>query len=371
MAKIKSENQRRPKVAVIHRGAWGDLYISLAALKEAELAHPGAPFVVIGSSKWLEILSPEDWPTLKEICVSENGRTGVVYDWSRSLKCWQPKSAVGMRAYFSDVGVSFNLRTESLRYAWAPLLAGVPIRHGSAPSPLGWFIYTHRAPWLGKDPLLHERDRLLQVVEAPDRIGVLRQRWIETTGLPQVKKPDQQTAERLARAPRGKYILFNPTSSRREKAWPAERFRALLVAITPKLAAHGIVARVIGAPNETVWLQEVVSAEGDQLKNTVVQPANIRELADVVAGAIMLVTNTSSMQFLANGYDVPVLTLMGRGQPEIWGPLGKNDRVIRGQIDARTTDIFASERAAYESISLDEVMAVALSMLEKKTRGEM
>lgn len=350
---------KRPLAAFIHRGAWGDLYVSLAALKDVCDAH--ASVAVVGSSKWTELLDPKSWPKVRDVWVSEDGWKAERYSVVKGS--WTSRGTFPLRSLYKTVHTSYNLRTESLRYGWTPSLAGVPRRHGSAPAPWSRLLYTHRAPWLGKDPRLHERDRLLQVVEAPDRIGENANRWAHSGGLPPLKTPDRANGERLARAKAGEYWLINPTSSRREKAWPAERFEQLIRRLHPVLEARGLTWRLIGAPGETEWLNEARPKEFPA-ETYVVQPAKIADLCDVLAGARALVTNTSSMQFLAPGYGVRTLTLVGRGDPVIWGPLGPRDEFILGEVD-RSLDakIFEQERKAYESIPLESVIETCLEFL--------
>lgn len=357
----------RDSVIFIHRGAWGDLYVSTAALAEAAAAHPHARLYVVGSEKWLQILDPATWPTLQGIVTTENGRTGDLHERADAAggKPWMlAESQISLRRFYARALATYNIRTESLRFAWAPWLARVPRRHGSAPAPWSQFLYTHRAPWLGKDPILHERDRMLQVVEAPDRIGELARKWREGTGLPQLKAhPDRARAEGLTGAEFGRYWLLNPTSSRREKAWPSEKFRELFAHLAPRLAAEGIKVRALGAPAETEWLREIVP-DGVDPSRAIVQPPDVRSLLDVLAGARALVTNTSSVQFLSPGMGVRTLTLMGRGNPAIWGPLGPDDIVVRGEINrALDADMFAQERDAYRSITLESVLVACEAMM--------
>jgi ADP-heptose:LPS heptosyltransferase len=244
-------------------------------------------------------------------------------------------------------------------------MARVPRRHGSAPAPWSWLLYTHRAPWLGKDPLIHERDRMLQVIEAPDRIGAMAREWTKGTGLPRLRASEPTRAEKLAGASFGKYWLINPTASRREKAWPAARFRELFSRLKPRLEEQSMELRLIGAPMETEWLRECLP-EGLDPARFIVQPARILDLMDALSGAKLLVTNTSSAQFLCPGLGVRTLTLMGCADPRIWGPLGSDALIVRATSEtAAGSDLFEKERKAYESIELERVLAEC----EKVLRG--
>jgi ADP-heptose:LPS heptosyltransferase len=350
-------SELRKNVVFIHWGSWGDLYVGAAALREVVKMFPENDLYIVGPEKWTQIIDQETWPTIKGIFATDNGWRGFSYKPASDGTWIKQTFSIGLVEFCKTVKATFNLRTESLRFAWAPWLARVPMRFGSAPMPWAKLLYTHRAPWLGKDPVIHERDRMLQVIEAPDKIGRFAHEWSQTSGLPAMKKPNRANAENLARARFGKYWLINPTSSRREKAWPSEKFAELFKRLQPILRAKEIELRVMGAPWETDWLHEVISERGGNVgEKTTVQPPTIQDALDVLGGAQVLITNTSSVQFLSPGLGVQTITLMGRANPKIWGPLGPRDIVVHGEINRDLDhDIFAQEREAYRSISVERV----------------
>src|SRR5690606_35287971 len=149
-----------------------------------------------------------------------------------------------------------------------PFLAGVRYRFGTCPPMMKW-LYTHWSPWLGKDPIVHERDRHLLILEAPPT-KILKfettqknrdQLKLNQTGVPG-QKPDKylvfhpgQNIQTLAYKWRNKslpkildpkpealkeynlenkkYWVVNHTSSRWEKAWSKIKFRDWCAAILP------------------------------------------------------------------------------------------------------------------------------------------
>jgi ADP-heptose:LPS heptosyltransferase len=233
---------------------------------------------------------------------------------------------------------------------------------------------THWSPWLGKEPAIHECEWYSNVVEAPKRklwpLGFERENRAllsksgecPKSGLPSLKEPNRDTVSELTSNNRllgkvqfGQYVLVNPTASRIEKAWPAAKFRELCLALKPMLQQLGKRIVVVGAPNETEWLYLVAGRDFH-----VVQPQSLGELIDVVAGSSLLVTNTSSVQYIAAGTKTQTITLMGRALPLRWGPVGPSDRVIRGTIPANASDIFEEEQLGYESITVDSVLSEVL-----------
>lgn len=370
---MKTEKMpHRSGSVIIHRGAWGDLYVSLAALAEVIELNRGEPVYVMGSRRWLEILKPRDWPVVKQIWLSESGQTVDVYGVNDSGDNWALQSkSVSARRLFLQVRASFNLRTESLRYGWAPLIARVPERMGTAPWPWRALFYTDPSQWLGKDPLIHERDRMLQVIEGKTRRGQLVKKWQTNGGLPSLKTLSRQKSESVSQLPFGSYWLVNPTCSRREKAWLPDRFGELISALKQPLAERGLDIVLIGTKSETDWLSEV--AAHAQPSTRILQTNTIHDLVDVLYGAKLLITNTSSVQFLAPGVGLQTLTIMGCAQREIWGPLGPRDVVVqspihnwlRQQVASRAVDLFEAERQAYESIELSQVLNECLNLLNQ------
>lgn len=362
------------RVGWIRMGALGDLLVGLASLREIIDQWPDANISVIGPKLWLEILEPGFWPEVDRVVVIERKKTAAsVYQRSARFaggeeqgpeQVWQLTSPNGWtlrQEIETGYDVLFNTRVDSPREAFPAFWARVPERWGAA-SGLARFIYTHRGTHYGKDPLLHERDvPLLLQDEITDRsrLSAFSTLQLRIENSPRIEKwrkrglPCPREVSKLQSDE--KLFLVNPTSSRREKAWPSKKFYELLQTLNASPEFVGVELKVLGAPSETDWLNEVSRGEF-----AIVQPPNIGELFSTVAKACLMLTNTSSVQFIAAATETPVVTLMGRARPEIWGPLGPKDLVVRGSEPADTESLFDRERKAYESIPLEEVKAAVI-----------
>lgn len=376
--------ENKAKWSAIDRAAWvrvgalGDLLVGLASLMEMHEFFPTAKITVVGPALWTEILQPEQFPWVDAIAVIKRKETKAVIFTNRDGKWVASGETVSVREIFSKCGAVVNTNIDSARYGWEAFRAGTPIRVGSAPFGNS-FLYTHASPFFGKDPLIHERDAALLILEfaTPGALkhfrSVERNRraldhWISSSrliakwralGLPPARKSSGPAAEKLTGSRQGTYVLVNPTSSRREKAWPSEKFAEFLNETVEPLRAGDLKAIVIGSPAETDWLREVAGSEFQ-----IVQPASIGELQEIVAGAKALLTNTSSMQFIAASQGCVCLTLMGRAKPEIWGPLGPNDRKVMGlPPEDLSSDIFLQEQEGYRSIPVSTVKREFLDLL--------
>lgn len=370
MQENKNTWQGIETVAWVRTGALGDLLVGLASLVEAQKSFPNAKFSVVGPKLWCEILSPEVFPYVERILVVE--RKGVIARiFTPDGEGWETSNAeFPLHEVLKGTQAVVNTNIDSYRYGFSALRARIPTRIGSAPASMAW-LYTHTSPFFGKDPLVHERDAALMILEyadsgaskffrTTDRNRVNLAEWVgrsqlihkwRALGLPPGKNPNLDRARELTNREPGTYILVNPTSSRREKAWPSDHFYDVMLKSEVAFSAAGLEILVIGSRSETEWLKEV--ARG---RFRVIQPPTIRDLQDVLSGSRGLLTNTSSVQFIAAMTGTPAITLMGRARPEIWGPLGPNDQVVLGRPPAELNDdIFQQELEGYRSIEVDEV----------------
>lgn len=376
----------------------GDLLVATAALKELCEQFPKAQITVAGPKTWMQILWPSLWPQVSEIFVLEkNSVKGTLFfankhlqddlDFSFPHDLWKtsdkPATATSneilIQDYLQDCDLFVNLRVESLRYAWPGRRA--KYRLGTCPWPCK-FLYTHWSPWLARDPIIHERDRMLEILEAPltkifplgfsvenkqrlrfkqtgergqkaDKMSAIQKKAV-TNSL--IKKWASRSLPSLMPPPkdqRKNIILINPTASRWEKAWPKEKFRALALDLKKSLPQFEI--QIIGAPNETDWLKAVAGNDF-----TIVQPGNFWLLQKELYLSRALITNTSSMQFFANACGLPTATLMGRTFPARWGPLGARDLILCGNLpQSKVQDVFQEDFLAYDSLQVQDVLQKA------------
>lgn len=363
----------REKIIFLRVGALGDLLVSLSALESVLRKHPGQEVVIVGPALWLDILRPYTHWNIAAIYVL-TGKYGL--DEFRRKEDWY-KTGVSTSFYrlCRESAVIFNLRFESLRYSWHAIFARVPVRYGSSPR-FFRFLFTHWLGWLGMEPPIHERDWTQEIVNAPAASAGIYRSWRynrrllekKYAALPVEIRNREALPEMALRSVAqqilatyaltdGKYILINPTASRRDKAWLAENFRLLSAFLLSRLGDITVIT--IGSPGESAWLAEAAG------ETKIVQPRNLAELFEIVRGAKALITNTSSMQFIASATRTPTLTLMGWADPVRWGPLGENNLVIRG-IPSNHPNIFVRDEESYRTITVEKVQESTLTWLRAK-----
>lgn len=345
-------NLIKNNIVIYHTGALGDLLVSTAALYESLKLFPqGSEFTMAGSSLWKEILLPSQWPQIKFILHVEKKQWRCVRLWQADLNqdLWIEKKFEfkSFREFLRQFDVSIDFRTESLRFAIQSFWARIPKRIGSSRHFWARFLFTDFSLET-KTQECHERDRYLRVLP-----GVNLGNW-KDKGLPRLKKFEEIDFRQATGDTPKRVILINPTASIREKAWASPNFRQLAL----RLKQLGYPVMIIGAPHETEWLREVA---GQDFR--ILQPQRILDLINLVAGALLLITNTSSMQFVAAGTETFVLTLMGSAKPKIWGPLGKLSMLVK-----ECPDFVISEKTAYDFISVDLVFQKSIEILNDQNQ---
>lgn len=345
-------NRIKNNIVIYHTGALGDLLVSTAALSESLKIFPeGSHITIAGSPLWKEILLPSQWPQIGFILHVEKKHWKCVRFWQADLKqdLWVEKKIEfkSFREFLKQFDVSVDFRTESLRFAIQSFVAGIPKRIGASRHFWARFLFTDFS-LEAKTQEFHERDRYLRVL--PDAIF---SQW-QDKGLPKLKKFDEHYFYRVTKCQPKQIILINPTASKREKAWSSNNFRQLAL----RLKQSGYPVMIIGAPHETEWLHEVAGQDF-----MILQPQRILDLVDLVGGACLLITNTSSMQFVAAGTETFVVTLMGSAKPQVWGPLGKSSLFIK-----ECSDFVSNEEIAYDFISVDLVFQKSIEILNDQNQ---
>lgn len=379
---------RRSGVAFIRLGSLGDVLIATAALKETIRKFPGEPIYVIGSPLWKTVLSPALWPHVTGILATDKkGREERLFVPNNDT--WVlAQEQLSLPDLLRRCAAAVNLRIDSFRFLVSAWRAKVPRRHGTCPWYLK-FLVTHWAPWLNQRAAIHERDRLLCIVEAaprrlfplgfekfnrrrilhtpePDYATALQSHWPAHSlpfqwlplGLPPLAPFNPAQLRKKFALTSKKYWLINPTASLTEKAWPAESFRAFCDEYAADLKRRGIELVITGAPHESDWLMLVA---GERFR--VIQPESFNDLVTLVAGAEVLVANTSALQFVSAATQTPALTLVGRATPARWGPVGPRDLCLWGKLPPGFRGSFSEEeKISYAAISVPELVEAARRM---------
>ncbi len=277
------------------------------------------------------------------------------------------------RGFFGAINFSRKLRKGKFDIALAlhPLtrvhiilwLAGIKKRIG----------FDRKAGFLLTDRILHTK-QLGEKHEIDYNLDVLKAAGIEPKKkelFVPVKPDDKLKIRRILREngilEKDDYVVIHPAASCPSKRWPAERFAEVADAIIEKL--HKKVIIVAGAADSQFGqgVREAMDNEALDLSGDL----SVGELAALLAGAELLISNDSGPVHIAAALGVPVVAIFGRNQPGLsfrrWGPVGKNDIILHK--DAGCLNCLAHEcKNGFKclmAIETEEVVAAAGKLLGK------
>jgi len=132
--------------------------------------------------------------------------------------------------------------------------------------------------------------------------------------------PADPEALRLRRPVRPPWIrgaaVIHPGAASASRRWPAARFAE----VARTLASWGVPVVVSGNAAERPLAAQVVRAAGLGGQSLLAGRTGLAELATVVAGASLVISNDTGVAHLAVAFSTPSVTLFGPVSPALWGP---------------------------------------------------
>ncbi len=207
----------------------------------------------------------------------------------------------------------------SLRTALAAWLARIPQRVGFAD---GWrWLYTE-VRWRPRD--CHEVDRVLALADFPPTNGAVTQR-APTLGM---TAADRRAVDAFLRSNgiTGPFVALAPGSIWGTKRWPY--YEKLVGRLVDRVRVV-----LVGGPEDADLAEKIVRAvEGDGGRRRAVNACGrltLRQSAEAIRRAALLVTNDSAPLHLAQAVGTPTVAIFGPTVPAFgFGPRGPRDRVV-------------------------------------------
>lgn len=148
-------------------------------------------------------------------------------------------------------------------------------------------------------------------------------------------------------------IAIHPGSGGVEKCWPAENYGALI----DLLADSGLRPMITFGPADDPVRRRLLPwiETRDVL---VIEDRSLVEVAALYARCRAMIGNDSGMTHLAAAAGTPVIALFGPTDPAVWGPRGKDVRILWG------TDVFEGDadglywKGPFRPRSLDDIEAM-------------
>jgi lipopolysaccharide heptosyltransferase I len=123
---------------------------------------------------------------------------------------------------------------------------------------------------------------------------------------------------------RRRLVVVNPGAGRRDKRWPAERFRALTERLTLEAGAAVV---VVWGPDE-VALAEAIVESSRPGRALLAPPTSLADLVSLLRRASVVVGGDTGPVHLAAALAVPCVGLYGPTAVERTGPYGQTERAL-------------------------------------------
>jgi ADP-heptose:LPS heptosyltransferase len=111
-------------------------------------------------------------------------------------------------------------------------------------------------------------------------------------------------------------VVLHPGAASGSRRWPAGRFAAVAAA----LHAQDLPVLITGSAPECALAQQVAVSAGLPPDAVVAGRTGLAELAALIAGAALVISNDTGVAHLAVAFGVPSVTLFGPVSPALWGP---------------------------------------------------
>ncbi len=336
------------RVLVIRSGAVGDLILTLPVLSALKKRYSGLSIDMMGNAGRLALLQHSGYV---DNVLSIDDRQYTPLFVKRGPTPAQPithdlGSYDAIISYLPDSTGVFadNLR----RIAAGPVLIGQahPVQDAADHAGTGYSTQrTHMthvlmealAP-LGTGPLA-EAPALMRPVRGPAEAPALMRPVRGPAEAPALMRPVRGPAEApalkssvrarpaVASDPHAgnRLIAVHPGSGGREKCWPAERYAALIEALADK-GLEPVVT--FGPADEEIRSRVAPRIEGSGVR--IVDDLNLASLSVLLARCAVLIGNDSGVTHLAAALGIPVVALFGPTDPAVWGPRGKQVRIMWG-----------------------------------------
>ncbi|WP_406671052.1 lipopolysaccharide heptosyltransferase RfaC [Raoultella terrigena] len=309
------------RVLIVKTSSMGDVLHSLPALTDAAQAFPGIRFDWVVEEGFAQIPS---WHQSVDRVIPVAIRRWRKAWFSAPVKAERKSFRQALRAEKYDAIIDAQGLVKSAALV-TRLAHGV--KHGmdwqTAREPLASLFYNRR----------HHIAKQQHAVERT------RELFAKSLGY---ARPESQGDYAIARhflrqeeAGAAPYLVFLHATTRDDKHWPEENWRALIAL----LADRGLRIKLPwGAPHEEARAKRL--AQGHDFVE-VLPRMSLEQVAQVLAGARGVVSVDTGLSHLTAALDKPNFTLYGPTDPGLIGGYGQNQYVVRPENGGGTGDISA------------------------------
>ena len=306
------------RLLVVRLDNIGDVVMTGPVLRALKENLPGSNITLMaspGGSKAAPLLPWVDEALSWRVIWQDLGR--LSFDPTRELELIET-----LRSGYYDAAIiltSFKQTPHAAGYAC--YLAGIPLRLGESKE-WGGGVLSDEAPSLPDE--LHQVERNLHLIE---HLGFrVEDRALSIRVPEEARRAAAQLMEARGVAPGSPYLLLNPWSSAQARTYPTDRFARAAGKLSEE-TSWPIVVTGTGKDRENGG--ELFEALGDRGVD-LVGATDLPELAALVEGARLVLTNNTSTMHLLEALRVPgVVLFSGTELEEQWRPRSAPHRLLR------------------------------------------
>ncbi len=292
----------------------GDVVLLLPALLRLKSVFGGARLTLTTGSRAAPIA--ELCPHIDEVISVDRlrMRDGPRLEALRDI--WELVGELRSRRF--DLVVDFHSFRETNLLART---SGARYRLGMKRADRAYLPFCFNLPPAEEDKRLHVSEMFQKVVEHVP--GVAGSQIIES---PMIKVGSDVQDWVASPTKLGPLLVLYVGASVPERRWPASRFAALASQVASR---WGATVRVLSGESEVerAIARQVESESGASVQ--LLAGLGIQEMASVIAGADLLVSNDSGPMHIGSALGVPTLGIFSSSLPEHYRPVGPKDRYIK------------------------------------------
>jgi heptosyltransferase-1 len=356
LAELEGSEQASLRLLVVRLSAMGDVIHGMPAIAALRAARPNWQIGWLIERRWMELLCAHpmermqprsemkplvDWLHLSDFKEWRKGLSSRE-TWSEMRGCMRE-----VRAMKYDVVIDLQ---GAIRSAMAARLSGAKTRIGLAQpreAPARRF-YTH--------PVASDAAHVVEHALSLASAAAGEDLTYEEPVFPQDEATEAWADRFCSSIGFAPLAILNPGAGWGAKRWPAESYGAVASA----LADRGMAVMVNHGPNETPLAQTVRLASNEMARPV---QCSVSQLIALTRRASLFVGGDTGPMHMAAALGVPVVALFGPTRPDRNGPYTTRSVVLRSPASADNSSHVEDPDAGLQSISPDQVIAAAGSLL--------
>ena len=292
----------------------GDVVLLLPALVRLKSSFGGARLILATGSRSAPIaeLCPhiDEVISVDRIQMRDGKRLGALRDICRLVG--------DLRSRRFDLVVDFHSFRETNLLARC---SGARYRLGMKRADRAYLPFCFNLPPAQEDKRLHVSEMFQRVVE---HIPGVSSR--QGDGNPVIEVGPDVHVPVASPANAGPLVVLYVGASVPERRWPASRFAALAIQVASRWGAHVCVLSGFSEAERSIARQVKTEAGAE---TQLLTDLGLQEMASVIAGADLLVSNDSGPMHIGSALGVPTLGIFSSSLPEHYSPVGPKDRYIK------------------------------------------